>query len=76
MATRRSSTEGSESKTRSRSSSGGTATRSARSSKGATHDMIAKRAFELYIARGRVEGFAEQDWRQAEHELMQGGSSE
>jgi Protein of unknown function (DUF2934) len=30
---------------------------------------IAQRAYELYEQRGRQEGFAMQDWLQAEHEL-------
>ena len=34
------------------------------------HEQIAKRAYELYLARGRAEGFAEQDWKQAEKELL------
>lgn len=42
------------------------------SSKAATREMIAKRAYELYVARGRVDGYAEQDWRQAELELNGG----
>lgn len=32
-------------------------------------EMIAKRAYELYVKRGRVDGFAEIDWHQAEKEL-------
>lgn len=35
-----------------------------------TREMIAKRAYELYVARGKVDGYAEQDWRQAERELL------
>lgn len=34
-----------------------------------TNDKIAKRAYELYTARGCKEGFAEQDWLTAEAEL-------
>lgn len=34
-----------------------------------THDQIAERAYELWIARGRPEGSAELDWLQAEEEL-------
>jgi hypothetical protein len=30
---------------------------------------IAQRAYQLYEKRGRQEGFAMQDWLQAEHEL-------
>ena len=35
-----------------------------------SHDLIAKRAYELYLARGGVNGSAEDDWRKAERELM------
>lgn len=34
-----------------------------------THEEIAKRSFELYLQRGAVDGFHEQDWLQAEAEL-------
>jgi len=34
------------------------------------HEAIAKRAYELYLARGCVNGSAEQDWLQAESELF------
>ena len=34
-----------------------------------THDLIAKRAYELYLARAAKPGSAEEDWRQAEAEL-------
>ena len=34
-----------------------------------THDVIAARAHELWRARGRQEGSAEQDWLEAEAEL-------
>ena len=33
------------------------------------HDEIAKRAYELYLARGSVEGHQEEDWLLAEAEL-------
>lgn len=33
------------------------------------HDQIAQRAYELYEQRGRQDGFAVQDWLQAEQEL-------
>jgi hypothetical protein len=36
-----------------------------------TREQIAARAYELYLARGGEEGFAEQDWLQAERELRQ-----
>jgi hypothetical protein len=31
--------------------------------------QIAKRAYELYEKRGRQDGRAAQDWKQAEHEI-------
>jgi hypothetical protein len=34
-----------------------------------THDEIAKRSYELFLARGGAHGFADQDWLQAESEL-------
>jgi hypothetical protein len=34
-----------------------------------THDEIAKRSYELYLARGGEHGHAEQDWLRAEAEL-------
>ncbi len=34
-----------------------------------THDEIAKRAYELYLARGGEHGYDAQDWAQAESEL-------
>jgi hypothetical protein len=34
-----------------------------------TQDEIAKRSYELYLARGSVDGFAEADWASAEAEL-------
>jgi hypothetical protein len=38
----------------------------------ATHDEIAQRAFELYVARGQVDGSDVSDWLQAEAELATG----
>ncbi len=35
-----------------------------------THEQIAKRSYELYLERGSVHGFHEQDWLQAEAELL------
>jgi len=35
-----------------------------------THEQIARRALEIYIASGRVEGRSEQNWLQAERELL------
>jgi hypothetical protein len=34
-----------------------------------THEEIAARSYELYLARGGQDGHAEQDWLQAESEL-------
>jgi hypothetical protein len=34
-----------------------------------THDEIARRAFELYVARGHADGAAVNDWLRAESEL-------
>lgn len=33
-----------------------------------THDDIAKRAYEIYVEKGCLQGQSEQDWRQAERE--------
>ncbi len=38
-----------------------------------THEEIAKRSYELYLQRGAVDGFHEQDWLQAEAELLSAG---
>ncbi len=35
-----------------------------------TYEEIAKRAYEIYLARGQSEGNATQDWLQAEQELL------
>ena len=35
-----------------------------------TRDQIAQRSYELYLARGGANGSAEQDWLQAETELL------
>lgn len=43
-----------------------TATTSARTP---SHDEIAQRAFELFLARGRQHGRAQEDWLTAEREL-------
>ena len=34
------------------------------------HQLIAQRAYEIYEARGCVDGFDEQDWLQAEGEIL------
>ena len=38
---------------------------------GPSRDEIAKRAFELFLARGRQHGHAEADWLNAERELRE-----
>ena len=35
-----------------------------------SHEQIARRALQIYIASGRVEGRSEQNWLQAERELL------
>jgi Protein of unknown function (DUF2934) len=34
-----------------------------------THEDIAARAYELYLARGSLDGYSEEDWLLAEAEL-------
>jgi hypothetical protein len=34
------------------------------------HQLIAERAYSIYEARGCVDGFHEQDWLQAEREIL------
>ncbi|HZW09046.1 MAG TPA: DUF2934 domain-containing protein [Phycisphaerales bacterium] len=34
-----------------------------------TEEQVRLRAYELYVARGRVDGHAMEDWMQAEREL-------
>ena len=36
------------------------------------HEQIARRAYEIFLARGGTHGNAEQDWHQAERELRLG----
>ncbi len=38
-----------------------------------SHDAIAQRAFELYLARGAEHGRADEDWARAEQELRATG---
>ena len=45
------------------------ATMSAAPSAEPTHEDIAARAYELYLARGSVDGYSEEDWLLAEAEL-------
>lgn len=35
-----------------------------------TRDQIARRAYEIYLARGKNDGREQDDWLQAERELM------
>jgi hypothetical protein len=35
-----------------------------------TREDIARRAYEIYVARGKADGRATEDWMQAEHELL------
>ena len=35
-----------------------------------THEEISRRAHELWLARGKPDGFAAEDWAQAERELL------
>jgi hypothetical protein len=37
-----------------------------------THEEIAARAYELYLARGSLDGYSEEDWMLAEAELRRG----
>ncbi|HLL02111.1 MAG TPA: DUF2934 domain-containing protein [Myxococcaceae bacterium] len=37
-----------------------------------THEQIARRAYEIFMARGGQPGSPEQDWQQAERELRLG----
>jgi hypothetical protein len=37
-----------------------------------THEQISKRAYELYLERGSVEGHHDEDWLLAEAELSSG----
>ncbi|MBN1203903.1 MAG: DUF2934 domain-containing protein [Myxococcaceae bacterium] len=39
---------------------------------GPTQEQIARRAYEIFLARGGTHGNAEQDWFQAERELRLG----
>jgi hypothetical protein len=36
-----------------------------------THEAIALRAYELYLARGQTEGHAREDWLEAERQLSE-----
>jgi hypothetical protein len=39
---------------------------------GPTHEQIARRAYEIFLARGGAPGHHEEDWLQAERELRLG----
>lgn len=39
---------------------------------GPTEEQIARRAYEIFLARGATHGHHEQDWQQAERELRLG----
>ncbi|MFO0698299.1 MAG: DUF2934 domain-containing protein [Nitrospira sp.] len=39
-----------------------------------TREQIAQRAYELYLTRGCADGYADEDWLQAERELQASGS--
>jgi hypothetical protein len=39
---------------------------------GPSHEQIARRAYEIFLARGSQPGNPEQDWHQAERELRLG----
>ncbi len=41
-------------------------------SNGLNHEQIARRAYEIYLARGGEHGRHEDDWNQAERELRLG----
>ena len=40
-----------------------------------THDAIARRAYEIYIKKGRQQGQCKQNWRQAEQDLQHEGKA-
>ncbi len=42
------------------------------SRRGPTHEEIARRAYELFLARGGAPGHQDEDWLQAERELRLG----
>jgi uncharacterized protein YndB with AHSA1/START domain len=46
-----------------------------RSTTAPTRDQIARRAYEIYLARGEAPGNAQSDWLEAEKELSEGVSS-
>jgi hypothetical protein len=48
-----------------------TATTTTNAMRTPSHDEIARRAYELFLARGRQHGGAQEDWLTAERELRQ-----
>ena len=56
----------------SRPSPGATGNDDSRSAPVSTHDQIAARAYEIFIARGQQHGRDLEDWQQAESELRLG----
>jgi hypothetical protein len=40
------------------------------------HNLIEERAYQLYEARGRQDGYAIEDWLQAEHEVLHDASGQ
>jgi len=43
----------------------------ASSSRGPSQDEIKRRAYQIFLERGGIDGHAEEDWLQAEYELRQ-----
>ena len=38
-----------------------------------SHEDVARRAYDLYVKKGRQPGQCQQNWHQAEHDLRHGG---
>ena len=43
----------------------------ASASRGPSQDEIERRAYQIFLERGGIDGHAEEDWLQAEYELRQ-----
>ena len=56
-------------KVKSAASTGSNGRAAAASSSEPSHEDIAARAYELYLARGSLDGYSEEDWLLAEAEL-------
>ena len=41
-----------------------------------SHELIAKRAYEKFVARGQIDGFDRDDWAGAQEELIAEASGE